>query len=310
TEPVFAFLDDTVGVTDGFADVVPPATPTVGGIFASLMPMTLQAPINPLFLSPTVAYSTFRLDGCLSTYIMRVRRGSDNVDIDIWDVNRYTSEYKTSELGSWIDGSSDTYFVDTLYNQMGTGNDAKQQGNDAWQPELLLNNRNGYPTMAFDGTDDRLIGVNMSGYINTNLYTVTAHYKPTGTSPTQPEYWQLPCLIGEECYMQMSRGILTSLTDKIWFGHWDGAANQLGIDYNIGEWAGWAQRFVSGVLSGIKNGSQKVTASEGSLGGLCNLAIGETNGDVLEGEINHIYVFDKDLSDNEIAGIYTFSKQN
>ncbi len=109
----------------------------------------------PTDFSPLCAYATERLEGCPSgVAIMKVRR-DDNAEFDIYDILPGTSQYKTSSGGNWIDGSSNTFYVKTWYDQSGYGRDVSQSTN-SYQPKLVFNAQNGMAMVEGDGVDDYL----------------------------------------------------------------------------------------------------------------------------------------------------------
>lgn len=130
-------------------------------------------PPIPTDFSPLCAYATERLPECPSgTAIMQVRR-DDNVVLDIYDILPGTSQYKTSSGGAWTDGSSNSFYVKTWYDQSGYGRDVSQTVN-SYQPKLVFNAQNGMAMVEGDGVDDYLKRASDSSLDSPDELTVVA----------------------------------------------------------------------------------------------------------------------------------------
>lgn len=96
------------------------------------------------------AYATHRIDGVNAAInIMQVRRVTAEDTVNIWDFQPSTSNYKLTSEGSWIDGSAETFYIVTLYDQSGNSKDLTQATEDD-QPQLFLNTNNSYPVIDFE----------------------------------------------------------------------------------------------------------------------------------------------------------------
>lgn len=266
SEPVFAFLDDTVGVTSGFADVVPPSTPTTGGIFASLMPTTLVRAKNPFDLSPTAIYSTRRIDGCLSSHIMRVHRVTAADDVDIYDVQRDTSNYKLTELGSWIDGSSETFEVISIYDQTGNGRTITAPA-AINRGALIFNQHNGWPVVRGDGSNDYYTSTATGdAFIDTTKGTIFAAIKPDDSFASDNAAWKLNNIIQDGGgYYGLSVGTLTTIAETKMFAYNEEETptqeKYVGADFVDAEFSALAWRYESTTLALFKGaqGSHEMT---------------------------------------------------
>lgn len=78
---------------------------------------------------------------------IKVRRSSDNTTLDIGFSG---NDFDVSAFSTFIGGGNG--FVDTWYDQSGNSLNASQ-ATAANQPQIILNHKNGHPTLYFDGTD-------------------------------------------------------------------------------------------------------------------------------------------------------------
>lgn len=101
------------------------------------------------------AYSLRKLSSTYNGSAIRVRRSSDNTELDIG----FTGvELNTSELLAFCGAGSG--FVETWYDQSGNGYDATQL-TAAYQPQVVssgsVNFRNAKPALQFDGSNDAMV---------------------------------------------------------------------------------------------------------------------------------------------------------
>lgn len=324
-ETVFAFLDDTVGLTDGFADVVPPATPTVGGIFASLMPSEFITATNPLTLSPTGAFLTRRLSGCQSSHIMRVHRVIAADDVDIYDVQKGTSNYKLTELGSWIDGSSETFNIITLYDQSGSGNtfDAPATINRA---TLIFNQRNGWPVLRGDGTNHWYqSSVFGDQFMASDKATIFVTARPDNSFVTGTQAWELGNIYQDAgSWFALSVGTITPDT-KMFAYNWRLTPSQedyVGADFVDAEFSSLGWVYGSPILYFFK--STETSSNMAAVGqiGTQNYIYGinvftqgifghNVGGSALfKGDISDVVLFNKVLAQSELNGINKYLLEN
>lgn len=149
-----------------------------GGSAANLPPF-LMADIYP---SMYVAYSTRQLSTTYEGAALRVRRDSDNAELDIG----FTSSYLLDEaaLLSFV-GVGDG-FVTKFYDQTGNGRDAVQ-ATTTLQPKIVaagvVTKSAGVPGLLFDGTSDYLdMALAVGAFKNTNRSQWIASLKSTKVS--------------------------------------------------------------------------------------------------------------------------------
>lgn len=112
---------------------------------------------NPYYLdaygTPIVWYEMVKRFSAYTGACIRVRRSSDNAELDIGFVDDLLD---TSSLLSFVGAGNG--FVTTFYTQVGTAN--LIQGNGGSQPQIVsagaLITRNGFVSIKYDGTNDSL----------------------------------------------------------------------------------------------------------------------------------------------------------
>lgn len=106
-------------------------------------------------LNPVVAYSISRRLSSSADKLIRVRRASDNVELDIGSVSGILDTQTLINFG----GASDC-FVTTWYDQIGSNHATQTVATN--QPKIYdvltgdVTRENGKPAMVFDGVDDKL----------------------------------------------------------------------------------------------------------------------------------------------------------
>jgi hypothetical protein len=127
---------------------------------------TLEVLLLDTYSGAAAAYSLRRLSGAYTGSAIRVRRASDNTELDIGFVS---NELDTSALANFCSGTDG--FVKTWYDQSGNGYDATQT-TAANQPQIVSSGsvitENGKPSVQFDGSNDRL------GFAEINLTQATS----------------------------------------------------------------------------------------------------------------------------------------
>jgi len=153
----------------------------------------------PLTLTPTGAYATHRLEGCASSYILRMRDSLTWEEIDVYDFQQDTEYYQTSAGGDWINGTGRSFTVKTLYDQTGNSRHFSTQVTAARQPVLVFNAVNGFPALAFDGVDDyfQAVGFTTDNFINAAAGHIAVHARPEGDPVAQVEAWPLPGIVSD-----------------------------------------------------------------------------------------------------------------
>ena len=130
---------------------------------------TLEAPLLDTYSGAAAAYSLRLLRSAYTGDAIRVRRASDNTELDIGFVS---NELDTSALTTFCSGTNG--FVETWYDQSGNARDATQ-GTVANQPQIVSSGSvildNGKPTILFDGVSQRLEKSSF-GFPTTNISIV------------------------------------------------------------------------------------------------------------------------------------------
>lgn len=222
-----------------------------------------RALVDPLTLGPTAGFATHRFPSMASTYILKVRRINAADEVDVWDFQQNTSNYKLTPGGGWIDGSGETFYVTYWYDQTGNGNDI-EQSTESNQPGLLLNVHNGWPILNFDGINDSLAniaGKTLENYIAADNGTLISYNAFSGTPKANDVIFNLPGIIGDvgTGYLNIMRGIFpTGGDDRIWFYHWDGDEDYVGAAYITDRWyvLGWEHHgnVLRGYIDGVDVG--------------------------------------------------------
>ena len=111
---------------------------------------TLEAPLLDTYSGAAAAYSLRLLRSAYTGDAIRVRRASDNTELDIGFVD---NELDTSALTTFCSGTDG--FVETWYDQSGNGYDATQS-TSANQPQIVSSGSvildGGKPCVYFDGS--------------------------------------------------------------------------------------------------------------------------------------------------------------
>jgi len=123
-----------------------------------------------------VEYSVRKLRASYTGNCMRVRRASDNTELDIGFVNNVLD---TASLATFA-AATDAY-VTTWYDQTGNGANMTQASSNA-QPQIVaagvVITQNNKPSVYFDGTNDRLIASNVA--LNTYITNFVVSRNITG----------------------------------------------------------------------------------------------------------------------------------
>jgi hypothetical protein len=273
---------------------------------------------TPLSLNPTAGFATHRMPGMDCAYIMRVRRVVAGDEVDVYDFQQNTSNYKLTSGGSWVDGSGETFYVRTWYDQSGNGFDAPYPYIDWGLPELKLNRRNGWP--AFIPPDgayyESLRHYTLDDLINADCGFVFCNAKPTGGAVSKANGWELPGLCGyavtspSTAYsMGILRGITSGL-NRIWARNYDGSDCAVGASYSVNEWYSVTWKHVANVLSIYLDGALVDSVASGNTGAMTSpLRVGWClPGSMFVGEMNQLTTFDVALSDSTILMMSNYYK--
>lgn len=323
-EPSFAFYDYSGSdATSGFSDVVPPGNPTTGGIFSSLMPTYSIPKIDPLSLSPTGLYTTRRLPNCASAYIMRVYRVTAADEVDVYDVQKGTSNYKLTETGSWIDGSSETFRLVKWYDQSGNSRDFTQS-TSANQPSMTFNVFNGWPVIRGDGTDDTLASAaTAADFLDADDGTMLVTMATNGSFSSQADVYDLPPLVADDnadLGLYVGEDTTTSET-LVWSYNDDGTDDQVGAEFYDGEFYNCVWRHGGGnLLSDIAYCLVTILSSWGSvasgntasLSGAMKMFGGLAGGGAtpFKGDMSEVAIYDYGLTNLQIEGVKRYLKSN
>lgn len=191
---------------------------------------TQEGLFDPLTLGPSGAYAThrFRTNNNGGEYILRLR-GSVTGEIDVWDIEKGTNNYKTSSTGDWIDGSGETWYVVNWYDQI-TNLYAFNQTFASNQPIFTFNSRNGEGSLGKQTTtttatlNDIFINPLWSTYIDADLgyFFTTAYFDQNGTTVTAASTYLLNEFIkGSVAYLGIFRGDRVPGGDQIYIYNWD-----------------------------------------------------------------------------------------
>ena len=134
-------------------------------------------------VSAAFAYSVRKLASGYAGSAIRVRRSSDNAEMD---VGFSLGDLDTATMLAW--SGSDSVFVKTFYDQSGNSRDLTQSTTSK-QPKLVnagtLQTLNGRPVLVWDGTDDIFTGA-FSGLYAAGGATILAAYKLGSTGTGHP----------------------------------------------------------------------------------------------------------------------------
>ncbi len=149
-------------------------------------------PYDPLDDNPTGAFATHRFAGNTTENILRIR-GSVTGEVDIWDIQSGTSNYKTTEEGDWVDGSGESWWVVRWYDQL---NDSRSwyENSGGNQPLLYFDDRNDLPSVGHTNTLTWLkdtTNPTLDVYMNTATGYAFTTQRYTGTAPVAVLPWSL-----------------------------------------------------------------------------------------------------------------------
>jgi len=175
-------------------------TPKIFGQFVGtpvISTTTFQTPLDLITDVPSFAFSTRKLKSSYTGFVLRVRKSTDNSEVDIsFDSrnrisNESTVRYAVAGTSGIAIGTTTTLtsykgaaqlFASIWYDQSGNARNAVQS-NASNQPELLLSSQNSQAILLFDGTKNipvsatasQLLGSTaggVAGIVGTFLMTV------------------------------------------------------------------------------------------------------------------------------------------
>lgn len=157
----------------------------------------------------------------------------------------------------------------------------------------------------FDGNDSLTTGTALSNFITASAGTIEAWIKPTGSSATSGQGYNLPTVIGDsQGFVYISRGIVGGL-DRIWFGNWDSGEDKVGISYTNDVWVHVTWVHSGGNLYAYANGQLISSTASGDTGTITNnLLIGKGYSSFFNGQIDQIRIFNYARTAAQIAWDY------
>ncbi|MBU0536683.1 MAG: right-handed parallel beta-helix repeat-containing protein, partial [Nanoarchaeota archaeon] len=172
----------------------------------------------------------------------------------------------------------------------------------------------GFGAYEFDGVDDWIdTNKNIQEFMNSTTKTISMWIKPVDSSQQYNYAYDGPAAIMDAGgHVGILKGNISG-EDKIWVYNWDGDADIVSMDYNIGEWMYVTLVHKDGILYGYKNGELAGSTESGATQWLDHhLEIGvnswnATNGSIYywNGSIDEIRIYNHALSTNEVALLYS-----
>lgn len=154
-----------------------------------------------------LGFSLYRLVVGYEGYCLRVRRSSDDEELDIgFDSNGYIDVVTLESFCSGIDG-----FVSIWYNQYASGNNALQTTN-GYQPQIVSSGSLLSNGLRFDGTDDSLT---VSNYDVLNSLGTSATFFYKVKILTTPSYPNEGMIFSKNRWNQYRCGSLYSAVDRL-----------------------------------------------------------------------------------------------
>lgn len=170
-------------------------------------------PVPPLDTLPgdltgnRVAFSMRKIKTGYAGNCLKVRRSSDNTTQDIGFSG---NDFDESAYNTFVGGGNG--FVDTWYDQSGLALNAVQ-ATQANQPQIILNHKNGHPSLFFDGTD-RLEIASSTGSFN-YLHSTTGSFSVVGKPGTTADPNAIYSLFGNCAAASANRGTYFSYDDRV-----------------------------------------------------------------------------------------------
>lgn len=236
--------------------------------------------------SIVAAYGMRRLRTLYTDYILRIRRDSDNDELDIGAIAN--GDLDTAAIATFIGGGSG--YIVNWYDQSGNAYTAAQT-TAASQPLYVASGQNGRPVARWDGVNDTMA---FSGVTATQIYSIFLVFKTASIAVSQN-----PLLIGSDSN-QNGFGFqvnFDTVAKRGLYNHF--VANQLNgnatTSYEL-----WSALRTGGIASMWNNGvSQSITNSSASMN--TPSAVGSIGGMptriFLNGDITEIIICNAALSD-------------
>jgi hypothetical protein len=225
----------------------------------------------PLTLSLTGAFATHRLTGCASSYILKIRDGITGNEFEVYDCCQYFPYFKTASDGEWIDGTDLELYVSAIYDQTGNSRDLLQ-ATEANQPRILFETKNGFPSIVFDGINDRLVtSVFVSDFISASNGIFISGAMPQGTIETGAEAWNLAALLGDSLgWLGLTFGNKDGAGDMVHAFNWELPTPEADAysAFDREAWSVFAWKHSGALIKIILNGTEMDSANTGNTGSL------------------------------------------
>jgi len=107
-------------------------------------PTATATPFVPTQTSPVAIYAPQRISAA-EAFILRIRRVVEADEVDCYDIQTGTFNYKLTAGGAWVSALGNTIYVTIAYDQAGTNNMVQATAGNQFQ--LRFNVRNGYAAL-------------------------------------------------------------------------------------------------------------------------------------------------------------------
>lgn len=241
--------------------------------------------------------------------LLRMRQDPAGTTITVWDIDNYTSNYKTSADGEWIDGSAYTNYMIAWYDQTGYGKHVTQT-TVALQPKLVFNVRNGRAAVYFPGDAVRYLQGQVSSVYVTNAYSsILSGVEYEGVSKTATNSYGLPGIfMDSQGYFGLHHGIYGS-TWGLHAYNWDTNEDVASwTSLALSTWYAVCWRKTGTAVNIYINGASAASASTGNTSSLAySFIIGSNvSGMPMTGYIDQIYIYSNSITTTQITNISNY----
>lgn len=154
----------------------------------------------------TFALGVRRLKAAYAGSCIKVRRSTDNATQDIGFSG---DDFDAAAFSTFIGGGNG--YVDTWYDQSGNAYNAAQ-ATTANQPQIILNHKNGHPSLYFDGTD--FLTVASSTAIFNYLHSTTGSFSIVAQVGITADPDAVYVLFGNNASASPNRGMYFGYDDR------------------------------------------------------------------------------------------------
>lgn len=287
--PLTAGMFDSHFVSDGEETVIVPAPVPFPG---------------PLALGPTSGFATHRMPDMACLNILQVRRVVAGDTVNIYDFQQNTLNYKLTSGGPWIDGSGETFYVLNWYDQTGGTNHVSQY-NPMAQPELVLNDENGWPSFV-GASGKNLTSSSLSSYIKADLGIMFVYASYAGAPASHDLPYGLPTPASDLSIFGLFRGITPiGGDDKIWAYNYGGGVDKAGAVYSVDTWYAAVCCHVNNLLKIYLDGLEQASVPSNDSASMSNaLVVGRDHA----GKYRTILFYDVELNNDDIKNISDYCK--